>query len=384
MRIRHMIHLIESRENTRTLYRGDASKIDTFSSEKSRNSIGLLFGIGIYLTDNPRVALDYTIKGGWRHDGSGTVMTPEEETEEQAVRRYIFHIMVKQFGWIQHREQLKTDAIQRLYRELPSPQAARWTQDGAPSPEWTKHDEDRKAFEEAFRRDMKKEFAKVFNKAKKVYQADRANLRAFQDTAGKWRIMRNNHEGTLTVFEIPEEYCRRTLHGDRPLAGADLELIKDFVRSIIGDRPSDFRDADGYATDLPFDQWLEHFRKHGTIYAWQQRVVGGKGEYPTLDEVWNGQHGGYSIFSKHIDDFIAMAKARGYTGVEYDGGVRLGGNIRGGGGIRHQSFVFWDDEFINKCRVEQRSADYPEPSENAASKVTPERSHRFWIDPGKL
>jgi hypothetical protein len=75
-------------------------------------------------------------------------------------------------------------------------------------------------------------------------------------------------------------------------------------------------------------------------------------------------------------------RAHGYNGIEYDGGTRLGSNVRGGGGIRHQSFVFWDDDFINSCRVENQKAAYPKIDQPLGS-IRARGLARKWIEPDK-
>ena len=53
---------MESTESTVILYRGDPAKYKTHSL--SKGDVNALFGQGIYLTSNKRIAGDYTVKGG--------------------------------------------------------------------------------------------------------------------------------------------------------------------------------------------------------------------------------------------------------------------------------------------------------------------------------
>ena len=59
--MREFIDIVEANEgDTVTLYRGDNTKIDKF--DMSKTDPEALLGVGIYLTDDPSVAADYTIK----------------------------------------------------------------------------------------------------------------------------------------------------------------------------------------------------------------------------------------------------------------------------------------------------------------------------------
>ena len=376
--------LFESANGTRTLYRGDASKIESFDSEITRRSIGQsLFGMGIYLTDNPRVALDYTVKGAYRRDGSGTVVVHDEDTLEDAIRFYLNKVMVRELGWVEHRDKLKDQWFwkwQEMMRGTSRPDAPRTWAKEEPSEEWLAYKAKEDGFQEEFRTAIKTEMAKFLKKAKAIYK--QRKLRVFQDTSGKWSVMSDQHEGALSTFEVPEEYLRATLHGDRPLTDRELKIIREYVYQITkGTGLMDLRNKN-YEFGGAFDDWIELFRKEGTIYAWHDTLVGGEGKNPSLDQLWNGTHGGYTVFNTHMDDFIAHMKSHGYHGIEYDGGTRLGANVRGGGGIRHQSFVLWDDAYVNSCRVENAGVEY-DPANLPMQKIRSQTMYKKFRSPDK-
>lgn len=354
--------------DTVTLYRGDASKVAAFSTEHTRNSIGLLFGMGIYLTNNPRIALDYTVKGGWKHDGTGTVILREEyPSKAEAIRAYLLLIMNDQFGWKEHAEQMKTQWANRFHSDNPYPRVARWDREGNEAQEHIDHAARANAIQEEYRSALREEFGKFLNRAKKVYRGEMADIKVFEDTAGSWHVMRHSHAGTISEFAIPQSYLDRVIHGDRPMDEKQLGIIRTIYQEIYGDRKVDLRDRN--EESMRFDDWIEYFKTTGTRYAWREDIVGGKGANPSLDEMLNGTHSGFHIIYKS-DDLIARMKAAGYVGIEYDGGVRIGANVRGGGGIRHQSYVFWDDEFINSCRVGTTDAEYDPADAEVLRKIT--------------
>lgn len=388
MNLRHLIDLVESKSRTRTLYRGDAAKIEEFSTEHTRNSFGLLFGLGIYLTDNPRIALDYTVKGAWKPDGAGTVLLrTEAKSHQDAVREYLLHLIYKRLGWARRREEIKDDFLhQHNANRIPQPESPRWFQDGSPNPEheeWaTKNRAAQAATQKQFETMIKNEFGVFLKKAKMIYRKEKDQLRVLEDTMGQWVIMRDTHEGTITTFEIPDDYIARVIHGDQPLDDKSLEMVRAFVNEITEGQVSDFRNFDGDKW-YSFDDWLEIYRTQGSRYAWREEHIGGKGQNPSLDHIWNGTHGGLSIFNRDIDKFIEMAKSAGIVGIEYDGGVRVtSSQVRGQGGIRHQAFVFWDDAFINSCRVDQSAATY-DPANTDVLKSIRKTSVKtgIWTDP---
>jgi hypothetical protein len=171
----------------------------------------------------------------------------------------------------------------------------------------------------------------------------------------------------VSRFDIPDEYLARTIHGDEPLSDTEVKIIGAFVEKMSPHGYSDFRDTDGITVQSDdgthnFWKWVEVFKKSGSDYAWRDgkdRFMGGKGENPSLDQVWNGQHGGYAIFYKGGDQFIDFMKENGFTGIQYHGGVRIGDSVRGGGGIRHTSYVIWDSDYVTKCRVDQEQVADP-------------------------
>lgn len=302
---------------TRTLYLGDVTKIDTLDSEATRHSIGLLFGMGIYLTDQETVALDYTIPNKLSYPNKNA-----------AINSYIYSL-IKNAGWEDKLRELKDEWSSKLWND---PDA-----------------------ENKFKDIMSNELKRFIINAKLIYKNDPPQL--YCNSKNEWSIVPSNHQGALSVFEIPESYLLRTLHGDRPLTNSEIKIVRDFIYTISPSGMMDVRNRNNERISS-FDEWLDEFKSNGSLYAWQDRDIGGRGLNPSLDELINGTYGGYNIFRNNIDKFITYMRNHGYVGIEFDGGIKMGDNIRGQGGIRHQSFVFWDDAYINQQRVDNRFVDY--------------------------
>jgi hypothetical protein len=79
-----------SDDNFLTLYRGDSSDIGTHSLDKG--DVNALFGQGIYLTSNKRIAGDYKLKGSQDVIFRGNGFKTKEKVIEQYISRSSRHI----------------------------------------------------------------------------------------------------------------------------------------------------------------------------------------------------------------------------------------------------------------------------------------------------
>lgn len=343
--MRNYINIIEA-----VLYRGDASEIEAYMLDKT--DAGALFGRGIYLTDNRDVAGDYTVKGG--SDSVISDRSQEYTSSRDAIAGYINDVVNKEFNWLEVSKDIKDkhsnnwwDAMRGLNRNTPE------------------YDEMQERLQAAYKADLVAQYGKIVKEAKKLYRARSKDFRMVKNTLGSYTIVKQNRPGKISRFDIPDEYLSKTLHGDRPLSDDEIAAIGKFIESRSSHM--DLRDVNYERVASKDDQhnfweWVRIFKKTGSHYAWRDgnSRIGGKGVNPSLDEIWNGTFGGFDIFYKSGGNFIPYMQSKGYTGIEYDGGVRIGGKNRGGGGVRHQSYVLWDADYVNGCRVEQESVVDPE------------------------
>jgi hypothetical protein len=348
--MRKYIDLIEA-----TLYRGDASEIEAFDTAKTYDNA--LFGRGIYLTDNRDVAGDYTVNKGAIEQ---IVSNPREEYRSQrdAIAGVIMDIMNKDLGWAEIKEKLKDEHAPRWQNnEVPGFPNTRVMRYGEPG-----YEEARAKHQQDFQDALLVEYGAALRKAKRIYKQRAVDYRVVRDTMNRWTVVKADRPGRVSRFDIPDDYLAKTLHGDNPMTDAEVKIVGKFVEQATP-HGTDFRDANnqqvkGENGAHNFWKWVEVFKKSGSEYAWRDgkdRLMGGKGENPSLDQIWNGQHGGFSIFYKSGDSFIEFMQQSGYTGIQYHGGVRIGDNVRGGGGIRHTSYVLWDSDYVTKCRVDQEA-----------------------------
>jgi hypothetical protein len=330
-----------------TLYRGDSTKIDQFDQSKSAQMF-LLYTHGIYLTDSPDVAADYTLK-----DSEHTVYRDDQARDAKTLLQgYIKKIANETLGL--------DGAIQKL--------RSKWQEKAWQAQRVTPRGElfDSKPFEQQMRMEVIALTKKFFLKAKKLVMAQRSDLRVMKLTTGEWAIVKTDREGYVTQFEVPEAYLAKTLHVDQPLSVSVLDLIKRLWAATSGGDPERVYDMRNAAGELQtFDKWVKAFQHDGITFAWDEegvRNTGGKGELPDLETIWHGTHMGGSWFHDraNVKAFVAGLQDLGYVGLEYSGGVRLGAHTRGGGGIQHRAFVFWDDDAINRFRVSATKVIDPE------------------------
>lgn len=326
------------------LYRGDAASISQFDMAKSSDRN--LYGPGIYLTDDAEVAADYTLKGSTQVVFSD----PEAKNQREIIAGYIRHLIDEVADWKKVEKDLTQDwAMQNVkgHRRgdtLPGMSEGHWSR-----LKW-------------FLADQHKQLAQqLFPQAQAKLRTEMPNLRVARNTMGELSIVTRNRTGTVATFDVPDPYLARLLHAERPLPDKVLHLIRSLWFKEQGQTGHGMRDGD--ENEIDFDSYIKNYKTRGTRYAWHEQTIGGKGVNPTFDELRNGTHGGYHVFTdsmfddvkrRHIGFVTAMQKL-GYVGLEYDGGLRVGGYNRGGGGRAHRAFVFWNGKEL----AQFRSADTP-------------------------
>lgn len=341
--------------NEAILYRGDSTEIDKFSSEHS--SPHNLFGAGIYLTDNPEVANDYTL------GNKDELLTPKgHSSEREAVAAYIASLINGELDWAIIRSEIKDRHAERLGEF-----------------EFTDTNRDkyvlhRKKVETEMRDEMEEKYAELAKEAKKIYRKEKDTIRAISTTEGEWFLTRTGRGGTITHFEIPDAYLAKCLYTSGPMTDKQLQE----VRAYIGESKVWFRDHEGEVVsdvDDPFEEWLAGYRANGARRAWVGGLAGGDGSNPSLEHIVLEQHAG-SFFSGDWKKFTNYLEGLGYVGFSFNAGVAdAGGHTRGGGGKPHVSYVLWDDDFVNKCQSDRSAVSDAEVNRSRIYSKTLFRTH---------
>jgi hypothetical protein len=345
---------VENAENYTYLYRGDSTMIPYFNIKKT--DANALFGVGIYLTDNPEIAKDYTIKGSneivFQADGDQSFDSPKKLIQEYLVK------LANASGFQEEAKELK-----QFYEAKIHNKHGYYDDEG-------KYQATPKNELEKFRKEMENEWniartklvRKYVEMAKKIFKQNKQHLKITKLTTGEYVFVNTNRKAVISKFKVPNLYIAKTLHGDRPLDNRMIQVVKNiFARNFNGfsnDKKIDLRTTKSENSENyfnTFDDYIKDYKTHGSRYAWTDKIFGGKGENPSLDVFMNGTHSGYHVFKNNDqENIIKDFEAAGYVGIEYDGGVKLAGNgSRGGGNNLHRAFVFWDEEKINSFRVEE-------------------------------
>jgi hypothetical protein len=319
------------------LYRGDSKKIDRFDGEHS--SLGQLFGSGIYLTDQPLIANQYSVTRTYNYDdekSSNGVFRAPRESREEAIRDYIGYIMDTELNRAQRLDDMKQDYLNRMYADEPSK---------------------RNAYNNEYKASVNILMKELATQARKLIKQRIPTLRLVQ-SAGGWQILRNNFRGTVTTFDIPDSYIAKCLDGDVPLRDRDIKILSKFMNNWFKGSKAFRKNVGDYDDEMvTFDEWVNEYRTNGVIYAWQGRRVGRTGSNPSWDVVFNGTHSGLSLSNSKPELLIRLAQSMGYVGIAFSGGINTNGYVRGGGNSQHRSYVFWDSEYINNHIVERSEDD---------------------------
>jgi len=262
---------------TITLYRGDPSRYKTHSL--SKGDTDALFGQGIYLTNNRRIAGDYTVKGNqdviFRCSGCKT-------------------------------KQSVIDAFTRS-------QATFFDENGKS----TYYQIALPPFVDDPIRLKRLEYArKYWDGIKKDYEI-RINIDGNS-------VIRKKDSGHISIYKLPIDLVNNTYNTEEEI---DDDVLTALCRAsrTTGNNCNEIYELvkeDEYGFKLSF-------RK-----VWTELVGGSWGRLPNQSA--NSQ--------EFQTAFRQEMKRLGYKGLSYYGGLTMGG------GVKHQAYVFWDEQGLTKYR----------------------------------
>ena len=274
------------------LYRGDSQKIKNLSTGKG--DAGALFGQGIYLTDNRRVANDYMAKGNSNDvllRYSGSAKTTRDEVVQLFIRRNLAPYVDAQGNKI----------ASFMGEELP-------------------------AFV-----DNPERVARLAHAAEiwKTQYEPTTEVRKQLDNT--WVIRKKQHGGVVSVFEIPQTLLDQCLNAEAECPHEVAEVLHNNLVAC-GDR------------DTARDLW--HAFEHGMPDPETGEVVD-EGWAPSFRQLWTSLNGfcPLRVDAEPQIKFRRDLKALGYRGIKYQGGMTMGG------GYKHWAYVFWDDNLIRKYQI---------------------------------
>ena len=273
------------------LYRGDSSKIDQF--EVGKTSLMNLFGQGIYLTDNKRVAGDYTSKGN-----QGNVifrMQGRNLTKQTVIDAYV---------------RQKARMTDLTGKEDFYGQDVKFSDGG----QWGTIINDLRKREYETRIEIARQ---KWQKMSRDYE-----VRIKLDGTGVIQKKPKHKAGAVTVFDIPEVYFEYCLYADREVNDRVLDCLA-YVLKKHGDAGT-ARDMYDFVKN---EKWNDNDLTFRQVYT--SITSNSPLKYDAAVQA----------------EFIEELQEAGYNGIEYTGGITMGG------GYKHRAFVFWDENDINRFRV---------------------------------
>ena len=276
------------------LYRGDSSKIEQFNV--GATALNNLFGQGIYLTDNTRVAGDYTSKG----DSEDVIfrLSGRNMTRQQVLDYFIRQIARKlDEKGVDHSKEMRYWSHDVPYS------------DGADFGNMTN---------ELRQREHQQRIAfatQRWNQLSKEYE-----VRVKLDGTGV--IQRKSQQGNIAVFDVPETYLRTFLNADDSIPDRVLDNLTWALRKF--EDKSTAGDIEQFVKQQEWEDETPTFRTIYTSITFESPLVS-DGEAQAT--------------------FIDSLQDLGYNGIEYTGGVSMGG------GYRHRAYSAWDAEKINSYRI---------------------------------
>lgn len=304
--IRKWINIITESDNYVILYRGDSTQIDAFDLNKT--DMFALFGQGIYLTDNNRIAKDYTAKAST--NGDIIFRVTSAKSKQDVIDRWIRN----KSKWIDLNGKLVTGFETWGKNALPYSNGMDWS---------------------ARTEETIPEYNKRIQYATAMWNELEPSVEVRKQVTGEYIIRKKSNNSQITKFKIPVSYINRCLVADDEISDDVLNVIVVLLKQY-GDKST--------ATDLI--QYVNKYKNYGVL-DYQNNELGGDGYSPTFREVWVN----ISADSPLINNSKAQADLRqhlrdlNFTGIHYVGGITMGG------GTKHNAYVLWDDVFVNKCII---------------------------------
>jgi hypothetical protein len=271
-----------------TLYRGDSEKIAQYDIQQT--DALALFGQGIYLTDNKRVANDYKSKGNqdrsiiWSVQGRNL-------TKEQAIQTYV-RLMGKYLDY---------DGKPMSFGQQIDYGITTRDQNGNLSPN---------------PKDVKR-VAVAWENWKK--QAPQIEIRKQLD--GRIIFRKKDTRAVISVFQIPIRVIQKMINAEEPISDGLLHMLEYHLRRHQDDRT--WQDISSFVKTQEWD-----------------------GSRPSFRGIFTNIGADSPLRDPDIQkDFRMELLQSGCPGIVYQGGLTMGG------GYKHKAYVFWDNNTVNKYRV---------------------------------
>lgn len=339
----------ENINNEVILYRGDSQYIENFDADKFDPRA--IYGIGLYLTDNKRVAYTYTIKG----DHSSVIAELEPGSKKLKDAELYFVIVILCADMIpdeQERYDLyNTLKWEKYYKDLYDRYKRGiklfWLSDEYIS---KMSDEKKMEYEQDIEEEIEKleksiseldlihkKYDNTIEKTKEYFIKNRKKWNFLPDGDEYWKVISNEaNKGYISIFSVDKNIIDSCYNANKEVN----EDIKNILRRMVRK----------YLSSSKIKQYLEKHYYQKERFSWKNFA---------FDTTYAGDPFTLSNFfynntefrdkETHFDIvvwefFKTEMKKMGYTGIKYDGGEHLNSPIK------HTSYVFWDLTDINRIK----------------------------------
>lgn len=349
------LFLLESIGDKVTLYRGDSIYIDEFNYDKFDNKA--IYGIGLYLTDNKRVAYTYTLKGN--NTAIVTEIFPTTNRLKNAELCFIIEHLVNKVNNTHFSEDELRDAYDTIkqdqdivYKDYIDRYKIGddlfWI-----SKEYAKkvrnNDEEYKSYSEYYKtnvdrvekiikksKEIHDKYDKYIEKATSYYNLNKRDYDFLNDGDG-WRVVYNpSNEGHISEFEVSKSVIERCYNANTTMTNDILSIIKKMVNKYLKSEQ-----VKNYLIKHPYSS------KYFTYKYIYTNAIYGDIELTLSNFLYNNRifrdtRNNTAISADIWKYFITEMQKLGYKGIVYDGGEHLNSPIT------HNAYVIWNLEDVER------------------------------------
>jgi hypothetical protein len=351
-----LIFINEAIEKKIILYRGDSTYIDKFNYEKFEDTA--IYGLGLYLTDNKRVAYTYTLKG----DNSSIVteIFPSSEKQKDAELCFVIEKLLNQVNETNIPDEELYDIFNTLkvYEYGYGKDMIERYKHGDKLFWMDKEKADKMSFEE--RKESIKEYDFLISNIKN-------NIKKLEEVHKRYDVLINK---TLTYYETVKKQFDFLYDGGEGWKVIHKEKNVGHVSEFLVDQAVIEK---CYIANIPMtDEIISILRRTINRYIKSEKIAEYLKNYYFFVDRFNFKYFMTNISDYHNKDNITLSnflydnsvfrnrdthfetndwnyfksemKKLGYKGIIYDGGEHLNSPIK------HKAYVIWDLNDVERVK----------------------------------
>jgi hypothetical protein len=346
----------ESINNKVTLYRGDSIYIDNFNYEKF--DAKAIYGLGLYLTDNKRVAYSYTLKG----DNSSVVVElfPSSEKQKDAELCFVIEKLLNEVNGTN----ISDDELHDIFDTLKTYEYGYgkemierykkgdklfWT-DKEKTDKLSPEEREETIKEYNFLldsivnhikklEDVHKKYDAFINKALAYYKTVKNQYDFLYDGSESWKVIsKEKNIGHVSEFLVDQNVIDKCYNANIPMSDDIISVLRRMVnRYLKNEKIVNYLKKHYYFVKKfsfkSFITYISDYQNKNNItlanFLYENSVFRDKDTHFETTE-WNY--------------FTSEMKKLGYKGIVYDGGEHLNSPIK------HKAYVIWDLNDVERVK----------------------------------